>query len=124
MMKNLVKKCSAAVMATIFSVKMSIMAFATDMDVNWIKEPPADDQTGEVVQLVKNGGQNLYQILIIVGMVIAVCSGILAFIQYMSGDRTKRTEAKDRLLHVAIGALGIGLVVTAIGIIMQMGSKF
>lgn len=72
---------------------------------------------------VKNSGNQIYGLIVIVGLVVGSISLVIGFLMYNSGSAEGMQAGKKRIMNACLGIGGILLVVSLIGWIYGMAMQ-
>lgn len=109
--------------AMILAVMGPVRTFAAE-DASWLNNSSGNGQLDNLNETVKGYAQGIYGICMTIGIAVAVICGITAAIKLMSPDARKRTEGKDTILYVLIGAALLGGMIAVISWAMSIGAEF
>lgn len=112
MKKNVIKKLLFIILLFLTIFSQTNIVFATDPTVSGIiqggtsfietgeeqESPITTDKTQELVD-------DLYNVLVFVGMVIAIIIGLILGIQFMTGSIEQKAKVKDSLIPYVVGCI-------------------
>jgi len=134
-MSRSLSKIAVLFLVLSMSLAMPMASFAAMLDSNGTisgitSDDPTDflksggnDTFANVTDTVKQTASSVTTLITVIGLCGAVISFILGCMMIGMGDAQKRSQAKDKLVWVIIGSIGMGAAASFIGYLFTVGTK-